>query len=295
MATLGSLSTATKFGTGAIASLNDFRLTLTSGTPVTTADVTGATTLYLSPYVGNNIALYDGSAWQILSSAEVSIALGTLVDATNYDVFAYDNAGTLTLELLAWTNDTTRATALVRQDGVWSKTGALTRRYVGTIRTTATTTTEDSVAKRFVWNASNRNLRKMRVVEGTDSWTYTTAAWRSANNSAANRLQYVQGLSEEPVSARVLACSANASGNPSRRAGVGVDVTNASSSDLMVDNNQNTGPTASTVTFYSGWPGIGFHFLQWVEYSDASGTTTWYGDAGAADVIQSGILGEVMA
>ncbi len=45
-----------------------------------------------------------------------------------------DSSGTPTLEALVWTNDTTRATALVRQDGVWSKTGALTRRYLGTVR-----------------------------------------------------------------------------------------------------------------------------------------------------------------
>src|SRR6185436_9706895 len=39
----------------------DGRLTLTSGTPVTTGDVTAATTLYFTPNGGNQIALYTGS------------------------------------------------------------------------------------------------------------------------------------------------------------------------------------------------------------------------------------------
>ena len=107
----------------------DFRLTLTSATPVTPADVTGATTIYCTPYKGNQIALYDGSSsWNTRTSAEFSLALGTLTSGKPYDVFCYDNAGTPTLEFLAWTNDTTRATALVYQDGVLVKSGATTRR-----------------------------------------------------------------------------------------------------------------------------------------------------------------------
>ena len=39
------------------------RLTLTSGTPVTTNDVTAATTIYYTPYKGNAIQLYNGTNW----------------------------------------------------------------------------------------------------------------------------------------------------------------------------------------------------------------------------------------
>jgi hypothetical protein len=38
------------------------RLTLTSGTPVTTNDVTGATTIYYVPHNHDQVPLYDGSA-----------------------------------------------------------------------------------------------------------------------------------------------------------------------------------------------------------------------------------------
>ena len=51
------------------------RLTLTSGTPVTSADVTAATTVYSTPYKGGQIALYYSSTWTVYSNAEKSINL----------------------------------------------------------------------------------------------------------------------------------------------------------------------------------------------------------------------------
>lgn len=52
-----------------------FRLAASSGSPLPNADVTGAATLYLSPYTGNTIGLYTGSAWNNYQSAELSIKL----------------------------------------------------------------------------------------------------------------------------------------------------------------------------------------------------------------------------
>lgn len=148
------------------------RLTLTSGTAVTVGDVTGATNVYFTPYGGNRISLYTGSAWEIVEFAETTEALGTLTSGLNYDVFGYNNGGTLDLEKVAWTNDTTRATALVLQDGVLVKSGATTRRFLGTFRTTSTTATEDSVTKRFLSNYYNRQTRGMKKL-GSDT-TLTT-------------------------------------------------------------------------------------------------------------------------
>ncbi len=113
--------------------VNNFRATLVSNTPVPTTDVTysGAQTIYLTPYNGNQISLYNGASWNTFASAEMSLALGTLTNALPYDVFCYSNSGVPTLELTAWTNITTRATNLAYQDGILCKSGALTRRYIG--------------------------------------------------------------------------------------------------------------------------------------------------------------------
>lgn len=50
------------------------RLTLTSGTPVTTSDVTNAATLYYTPYIANTIGLWNGISWQNLTFLETSLA-----------------------------------------------------------------------------------------------------------------------------------------------------------------------------------------------------------------------------
>lgn len=49
---------------GLFPSICQGRLTLTSGTPVTTSDVTAATTIYFTPYKGNRIALCGGTNFE---------------------------------------------------------------------------------------------------------------------------------------------------------------------------------------------------------------------------------------
>ena len=169
------------------------RLTLTTGVPVTTGNVTAASILYFTPYNGNLIGIHDGSAWSVGSFTEKSLSLSGLTASTNYDIFIYDNSGTLTLEALAWTDDTTRATALTTQDGIYVKSGDVTRRYLGTIRITATEgQCENSVTKRFVWNHDNQTIREM-ITTDSGSHTYTTASWREFNNGVT-RVEFVNGI-----------------------------------------------------------------------------------------------------
>lgn len=251
-------------GGGAAPSIFEARLTLTTALPVTTADVTAATTVYLTPYHGNYIGLYDGADWDLFSLSEVSIKLtdtqtgtttntstsvtgltdtsqfivgmevtgtgipgsttissvdsGTAITLSNaatgsasvsltfkvpanrnLDLFLFSNAGTPKLEMTAWTNDTTRATALTTQNGIYVKTGATTRRYVGTVRTTATAgQTEDSQTSRFVWNAFNRKGRSLwRNYNATTTYTYNSTTWRQSNAVATNKVSAVIGLAEE--------------------------------------------------------------------------------------------------
>lgn len=271
------------------------RLTLTSVTPVTTADVTAAATLYYTPYTGNKISLYDGTNWLDFISAEISIAVPATTSQM-YDVFIYNNAGTPTLELTAWTNDTTRATALTYQNGVLVKTGVLTRRYLGSFRTTTVSgQTEDSIAKRYLWNYYNRILRVMRAVDTTDTWTYTLATLRQANANTANQLDMVIGVSEDLVQAEAQASCNNggASGGTQIVVGIGLDSTSVNSAQIF-SRDTNAGVAAVQVSAkYLGYPGVGRHTMPWLEYSTASGATTWYGDNGAPTLQQSGIQGMI--
>lgn len=276
----------------------EFRLTGTSGVPVTTSDVTAIETLYFTPYKGNRIALYDGSKWLMRTAVEVSI---DVPDATNmYDVFIYETFGLLGTELVAWSTTTARATALTTQDGVLVKSGDATRRYVGSFycTTAGNGQTEDSVANRYIWNYYNRVPRLMRVLELTDSWTYSSATIRQANGSTANQLNFVMGWAEDHVTAEICARAANSSGSVEGfSVGVGLDTTSAFSSGNIIDGPQKQVQNTAIGTHarYKGYPGVGKHFLSWNEgCQNGNATTTWYGD-NASSYVQSGIIGEVLA
>lgn len=285
----------------AIAQLFQARLTLTSATPVLTADVSSAGTIYLTPYKGNKVAIYNGTRWKLYALTEISLAL-TATSGKPYDVWVYDNAGTLTLETTVWTDDTNRATALAVQDGVYCKTGALTRRYVGTFYASGSNVTSDTSLKRYVWNYYNRVPRSMATIESTATWTYTTATARLANGAAGNRLDWVQGVSEDHVHGSLISMSSNTSANVNRRAGVGLDsVTTFASAGSTEFNSFRTGLTNPSsaneirehVCQFAGYVSAGRHFVTWLEYSEATGATTWYG----ADLStgSSGLFATVMA
>lgn len=273
------------------------RLTLTSGTPVTTSDVTGAGTLYYTPYVSDLISLYTGVAWRTYTFSELSLSLSGYTAAKPYDVWLYDNAGTLTLDSTVWTNGTTRATAIARQNGTWTKSGAAARLYLGTIYTSGTGTTEDSgggvdtVAKRYVWNAYNRRPRAMRCIDSTSSWNYTVATWRQANNNALNQVEFVLGVAEEPVKATVhVRFSNTVAANNS--VGIGLDRKDTASDAQVYGMANPAGGNTPGMAFYSGFPAAGFHYMAWMEKSQVAGTTSWVGSSGNA---VSGMMAEVFS
>lgn len=269
------------------------RLTLESGVAVSTTDQSAKTTLYWTPYGGNRVAIYNATkaAWEMFTFTERSITLVGLTASTPYDVFVYDSSGTPTLELTAWTNSTTRATALTTQDGVYVKSGATTRRYLGTIYINSTGgQSDDTYAKRYVWNYYNRGPRPMRVRDTTDSWNYTTAVFRQANGSTANQLDFVVGVDEDGVEANVIAFASN-TGAVTVIVGIGLDSTTGPATGCLNGNMSiAAGLYATGVSSIRTFSGIGRHTLTWLEYSVAAGTTTWYGD-NAGSLQQSGISG----
>lgn len=273
------------------------RLTTESGVAVSTSDRASQSTIYFTPYKGSRVSLYNGTRWTVYGFTERSLALSGLTGGKNYDVFLYDNAGTLTLELsAAWTNDTTRADALALQDGVLVKSGTTTRRFLGTLRASAATTTEDTGApasgttpKRFVWNQYNRVPRLMRAIESADSWTYDTAAWRSMNNDATNRCEYVCGQAEDMLWAQVEGIVALTAVPDNVATGVGVDSTSANSALIYGQGIPAAGATNGVFCTYEGVPGLGYHYLQALEYGSGTATNTWYGDAGVS-FFQAGIV-----
>ena len=273
------------------------RLTTESGVPISSSDRTSQGTLYYTPYLHDYIRLYDGTRPKLYLFTERSLSL-TMTSGKNYDVFLYDNSGTLTLELSsAWTNDTTRANALAWQSGVgWVKSGSATRLWLGTIRASGTNVTEssflttDAPAKSFVWNAYNQFKRGFCVKDSTDSWNYTTATIRQKRGSSNNQIEFVCGM---PIAwtATDYAYSVN-TGVVFRSNGVGIDSTTAFSGII-----QGAAPTggygAAHVSGGKGVVAAGYHYIAALERSDATGTSTWYGDIGAPTYFQTGLVAEL--
>ena len=177
------------------------RLTLTTGVPVTTSDVTAATTIYYTPYIHNIITLWDGAGWKPIEFSEVSLALGTVTSDKPYDVFGYLSAGALVLEKLVWTNDTTRATNITIQDGRYCKSGDKARLYLGSFYTTSTTTTEHSAAKQYVWNKYNKVENYAYKIMGDSSHSYQSSTARYYNNDSSARIDILTGLQEATIQA----------------------------------------------------------------------------------------------
>lgn len=259
-------------------SLCQGRLTLTSGTAVTTSDVTAAATLYFTPYKGNQIGLYNGSSWEMKTFSEISLSLSGYTASKPYDIWAYDNSGTVTLDSTVWTDGTTRATALTTQDGVYVKSGATTRRYLGTIYiTSAGGVTEDSLTKRFVWNYYNRVRRELRRFESTDSWTYSTATWRQARASTSNQVDVVIGAAESLVFLTVSALTQSSATAQARAISIGEDSTSSPSASAMkAIAYSSSAEFESVFASFSKVSAAGYHYYAWLEQGNGSGTQAFY-------------------
>lgn len=261
------------------------RLTLETGVPASSSDQTAKSTLYYTPYSGNRIDLWDGSIWRPFLFAETSLSL-LLTNNKNYDVFGYINTGTNTLNLelsTAWTTDTARATALTTQDGILVKSGASTRRYLGTLRASGTNTTEDSLRRRFVWNYYNRTTRLLAATETVaTSWTYTTNTWRQANATTTNQVNFVVGADDTFVALQVSVVLGNSVSGNGGLAAVGYDTTADSTqmpngvSRIATLRTGSANHIITGISTNSGYPTAGHHFCSWNEIGPGAGITTWY-------------------
>lgn len=279
------------------------RLTLQTGVGVPTSDQTAKTTIYYTPFDHGMIGLYDGTNWIPREFTEKSLALGTLVSGKNYDVFAVSIADVISIEALVWTSDSARATALVAVDGVLCKTADTSRRYVGTFRTTTTTTTEDSEAKRFVYNANNRVRRSMLGTLGyvdnntanTFTFLSTLSTFAPINGGTGNKCEFVNGLTETVFLSATAFYTAGAS--TSCIVGIGIDTT----TDVLFITATNE--TAGSSVF-SRTGGRSVQFAAGYHYSSLNGATvdvstaaTFYRDqarmGSAADPIRTFIAGSI--
>lgn len=238
--------------------------------------------------IGMDVSIKDGSNSEVARItavvANTSITVDNLANGyTTPDVYGYR----------AYT------TALTYQDAVLVKSGATDRRYVGTICITETTgQCEYSPAFMFVWNYYNRVRAPLfGTRNGTDTWSYSTAAFRQANASKANAMYFVIGVLEDCVEANLMAGAVNSTTTP-RQIITGIGQNRTTVNDAQVTGFANCTSTIRSTTYalYRGLPPIGRTYLAWLEYGAGSDAQTWFGDLGfTANEVQAGITGSIWA
>jgi hypothetical protein len=267
------------------------RLTLAAATPIMTATVAGATTIYWTPYLGAQAPFYNGTSWVSQTLAEVSVATNNTTknpaaigSSKVNDWFLWNDAGTIRLSHGPdWTNDTTRSagTALVMVDGIWLNNAAITNAcaasrgtYVGTTRSESTNGIAWTLggsgaggveAKLNVWNMYNRVLITP-MVSDSSAWTYNSATVRTMDASPTNHIGFVSGLAEDSVPFMLgvrVGCPAALNGS----IGVGLDSTISTSGPVArFAGASGTVANDGQITLYSASvPLLGYHFLQALE------------------------------
>lgn len=291
------------------------RLTLTSGTPITTTDVTGATQFYYTPgSLGDLIPIWNGLAFVSVPFTELTqlntdTTKSPAAVASNsvYDIFAWLDGGTVRATRgPAWSSDTARGagagtTHVVLLNGIWVNQFAITNgpganrgTLLGSVRSDGSSQLKDTVAFRWVSNAYNSVPRQMAVVEATSSWTYNTSTFRQANANAANQLDILQTMAGGQLVAFVISTYSNTVSGSFASVGIDINTINTTSIVNNIVNTSQVPVTTSLVTVnaqYNGYPGGGRNIAIWKEWSQQA-TGTFYGTAGGT-ILQSGIYGSI--
>lgn len=202
-----------------------------TGDVIQTGDVSGATTIFYSPYVGNTIPIWNGTLFKSLIFSELTTTLTAAGSASNaiQDNCVFSNNGVPTLVTgPSWTTVTAGAgnrgtgagtAQLTRLQGIWVNAVSIIGynglssytipanqcTYVGSISIDASAgqvsafSTYGQSRKWGVWNAYNRQAIVMQAGDPNSSWSYSTGAIRPSNGNTANSITTFTGLPEEQI------------------------------------------------------------------------------------------------
>lgn len=281
------------------------RLTLANSTPIMLANVTAASTILYTAYVGDRIPIYDGTSITMMGFSNLTSA--NLSDTTRSpsaiggnkvnDWFVWNDAGTLRLiHGPDWATNVTRSvgTALIRgPGGIWYNNVAITgslsgpaaqrATYVGTTWSNAGSTFDwiyganRTAAVFSVWNCYNRVRIVTSVTDDTGSWSYSGTTYRIRNgaNTSTAHVDVVIGLQEDGIDAESLGHGlSDGSGNiPCNGVSLNAVTSIVGKQAQSPAGTSNSGYVAAT------WKGtlIGFNVLYATEAANNSGSPSWYG------------------
>lgn len=280
------------------------RLTLVSDTPVMTSDVTGATTVYYTSYVGGWLPIPVTPQ----TFTQISLPLETTIQTSGniYDIFAVDvTSGDVTNFYLctgpAWTNSTTRSVGVgLSGEGLWVNAATLSHcyngltdyggetasnaLYLGSIYMTANGQTGVSMRPSGasggsnniigLFNAYNRVKAYARSIDTTSGgWSYSSTTVREADGSASNRISFLDGLGEVPIFAQYTSGVYPSSNNG--LIGVGINSTTAFTDPPAYFGSPGSYYQASPTGTASAYPVLGFNYVQALEANSSTATISY--------------------
>ncbi|MDN5006444.1 DUF2793 domain-containing protein, partial [Bradyrhizobium sp. GCM10027634] len=205
----------------------------------------------------------------------------------------------------AWTNSTTRSagTALTLVNGIYLNNASITNgpaasrgTYVGTIGSNGTSTIDyifpavstNGTAGLFnVWNCYNRVDVAGFVGMSAVQWTYAVAnTWRQQNAQTSYNIAILRGLNEDGVSLTLTAQCQPASAT-NAAIGIGLDSTTAATGRPNYVQSSAT-QVLPIYSAYDGYPGLGLHQFNALEYNTSTSASTFYGSGGTS-YLQTGL------
>lgn len=196
--------------TGASPSVANIRLSFDPNTPIPTTNRTGtnASVLFVHPYKGASISLYNNLArrWEVNQITSVlPFSIQALAGEKNYDIFLHRDSNLVyRVEFVEWSNSNAgvRAPNKFFLDGIAVKSSAEpNKRYVGCLRTVGPGFSEQSIGehkiggantKQFLWNAQNQVTMSvynfdlgtyyLKAIGGGNTWS----AWERVNAKTRN-------------------------------------------------------------------------------------------------------------
>lgn len=281
-------------------------LTLTTATPVITGDVSAATSVYYTPYVGNLCPIWDGTQYNIHQFSELTLTLDANHLANSiYDVFITLDAGVpIVVTGPVWNTVTAGAgargtgsgtTELERKNGLFTNKNSMTARngattytvdaneatYVGSIYMDGSNgqischRTYGQNRKWGVWNCFNKNKIVLKAGDSNVSWLYTTATIRPAQGSTSNKVTAFCGLVEGQVVSRLRNVVSPDNGGTAQ-IGVGWNSTTAMSGYASDRDSFGSGKAPLTAE-YDVIPNVGINNVTALEVSNGTNATTYYG------------------
>jgi hypothetical protein len=273
--------------------MSGFRLSNNAASPIPASG--SSSNIYIVPYDGYRIALYNGSNWvNVTLSSVLSQVVSGLAVGVPVDVFlAYTSLTNATVVQINWANATTRATPLSLLSGVYVNSASSAQRYIGTFLPDGTASyshlpTGSAICG--IWNQNNRiKTSFQRLALFGSAVPGTPGIWAPPGGMGAPHIQLLNPqLDGDEYSASAVA-AVTTTGSAIAGVGIGFDSTN-SVQGIRGGSSGSGGSTSQTLTARAATrpASIGVRTVNMLLYVTATGPDF----VGNTDPVQSGIIAE---